>query len=197
MVSVVTERARSLTDLGLAIAQYEAMPDWIRDEPGEQRALCLQEAFVRGLEQMKAKQMGKQFWLEIRVGGVVGRVYRVGRSYVANMFDYAQLLIAKRNNITEVVEQQDGHRRIMVHSGTYRNGSPEYVTVLPDWFGFDIECIEAQMEGARSAYDRRVDDSRVKVFLDRALDGETFRKTPLKDKQHQAIFSLNGDNNGA
>lgn len=195
MVMVLTERAHTLTDVGLVIAQYEAMPIWIRDESDEQRSMCLQEAFVRGLEQVKAKKMGVQFWLEIRVGGVGGSVYQVGRSYVANMLDYAQMLISKRNDITEKVERQDGHRGIMVHSGTYRNGFPEYTTVLPD--RFDIECIQAQMEGARSAYDPRVDDPQVNVILNRALNGDTFRKTPLRDKLQQTIFAFNGGTNGA
>lgn len=191
---VIEQRVDTLDQVAAAIVQFETMPAWIRDETGQQRFSCLQQAFAHGFDQMDALRDGSQIYLEIRVGGVDGSVFRVGRSYIANMFDYAQMLNAKRNDITDKVKQQEGQRGIMVHSGIYKNGFPEYEKVPPD--RFDAACIQAQMEGARSAYDSRVDDHRVKVFLDRALDGDTFRETPLKDSLQHTVFIFNGGDNG-
>lgn len=193
---VIEQRADTLNQVGAAIVQFGMMPVEIQNESDQKRFSCLQEAFTRGFDQMDALRDGSLMYLEIRVGGVEGKVYRVGRSYVANMLDYAQMLNVKRNDVSEKLQRQGEEiKEIMVHRGTYRKGIPDYTMKSPD--RFDIECIQAQMEGARSAYDLRVDDHRVKVFLDRALDGDTFRSPSVSERLRSShVLFQNGNGNG-
>lgn len=179
-------KTASLRRVGEVIEAESFMPDWIEEESEDERRYCLVESFTLGRQQMKKLQVFlKTAILEVRVGGVEGEIYPIGRQMLYHTLDLAQTLVAKQVLIEERLEKEG---RVEVEIG-----DKKYL-LKPD--PFDLECLRAQIVGARSAFKSDVDDYRIIEFLDGALEGRSFRKP---DKRSQALpdgirdFKINND----
>ena len=138
-----------------------------------------------GASQMRVFMDGKgPIWLEIWVGGVAGRVHRVGRSMEYNSFSLAQMLVAKRNDLRRKLEEGG---MVEVHNPAKPNGLPMFEYVEPDIL--DVTILEEQMEGALNSLDGN-GDYIARLVLEKALRGETFAKL---EKHFSRSFSSNGN----
>lgn len=127
-------------------------------------------------------------WLEIWVGGLTGKIQRVGRSMEYNGFSLAQMLVAKRNDLNRKLA---GGGFVEVHSQNYPGGLPRYMYVAPD--RIDPLLLESQMAGALSVCGPNFGDYRARIILEKALKGEMFVK-PKKPMRYD--FPINGNGNG-